>query len=260
MRGGGQPDLKLKCAFTLAEVLITLGIIGIVAAMTLPSLIQKNHDKEIIVRVRKLYSDISNAAMKAQADSGVIGDNSVLFNPNQTHAETAKKLVKYFNGAKFCQSSNQKGCYNYYYDIKYAQFYTNDASTGGKWTAGDGWLPAIILNNGGIVYVHQRNNPDCYAEESYTVRDEYGYPILDENGKEQVRTSYVSICSVITFDVNGKKLPNRFGQDVQQVIIYKDKITPSYQKHTGSESIKGILSGSDKFIYSDYSVGAEQGK
>lgn len=228
--------------------------------MTLPSLIQKNHDKEIIVRVRKLYSDISNAAMKAQADSGVIGDNSVLFNPNQTHAETAKKLVKYFNGAKFCQSSNQKGCNNYYYDIKYAQFYTNDASTGGKWTAGDGWLPAIILNNDGIVYVHQRNNPDCYAEESYTVRDEYGYPILDENGKEQVRTGYVSICSTLTFDVNGRKRPNRYGQDVHVAIIYKDKITPSYQKQTGSLSSQAILSGSDKFIYSDYSVGAEQGK
>ena len=227
--------------------------------MTLPSLVQKNHDKEIIVRVRKLYSDISNAAMKSQADSGVVGDNSVLFNPNQTHFETAQRLVKYFNGAKLCENSYQKGCNNYYYDVKYAQFYTNDGATGAKWTA-EAWLPAIILNNGGIIYIHQRNNPDCYAEESYTVRDEYGYPILDENGQEQVRTSYVSICSMLTFDVNGSKRPNQFGQDVHQAIIYKDKITPSYQKQTGSLSSQAILSGSDKFIYSDYSVGAEQGK
>lgn len=35
-----------KTAFTLAEVLITLGIIGIVAAMTLPSIIQKQYQKE----------------------------------------------------------------------------------------------------------------------------------------------------------------------------------------------------------------------
>ena len=36
----------MKKAFTLAEVLITLGIIGIVAAMTLPAVIQKNTEKE----------------------------------------------------------------------------------------------------------------------------------------------------------------------------------------------------------------------
>lgn len=244
--------------FTLAEVLITLGIIGIVAAMTLPSLIQKQRDKEIIVRVRKLYSDISNAALKAQSNYGVVGDNSQLFNPDNTHLQTAQNLVKYFNGAKLCKSSSQKDCTKYYYyDVKYAQFYTNDGSTGSSWTA-EQWLPAIILNNGGIIYVNQRNNPDCYAEESYTVRDEYGYPILDENGKEQVRSNYVSICSTLTFDVNGRKSPNRFGQDVHIATIYKDKITPSNQKQTGSESSKNILAGNDNFIYKEYTVGGER--
>ena len=76
--------------------------------MTLPSLIQKNHDKEIIVRVRKLYSDISNAAMKAQADSGVIGDNSVLFNPNQTHAETQKSWSSILTGQSFAKVQIRK--------------------------------------------------------------------------------------------------------------------------------------------------------
>ena len=40
-------DMK-QTAFTLAEVLITLGIIGVVAAMTLPSLIA-NHQKQVYV-------------------------------------------------------------------------------------------------------------------------------------------------------------------------------------------------------------------
>lgn len=38
-------------AFTLAEVLITLGIIGIVASLTLPSLIQKYHEKQRVVQL-----------------------------------------------------------------------------------------------------------------------------------------------------------------------------------------------------------------
>ena len=35
-------------AFTLAEVLITLGIIGVVAAMTLPTLIRRRKDKKVL--------------------------------------------------------------------------------------------------------------------------------------------------------------------------------------------------------------------
>ena len=40
--------MRYKYAFTLAEVLITLGIIGVVAAMTLPALVTKYKDKELV--------------------------------------------------------------------------------------------------------------------------------------------------------------------------------------------------------------------
>lgn len=46
----------LKKAFTLAEILITLGIIGIIAAMTLPSLINKINNKEHEARFKTAYS------------------------------------------------------------------------------------------------------------------------------------------------------------------------------------------------------------
>lgn len=57
-------------AFTLAEVLITLGIIGIVAAMTLPSIIQKNHTVTTETRLKKFYSSINQAIKMAEADFG----------------------------------------------------------------------------------------------------------------------------------------------------------------------------------------------
>ena len=44
--GSCPQDNKKKTAFTLAEVLITLGIIGIVAAMTLPTLIASYNKQE----------------------------------------------------------------------------------------------------------------------------------------------------------------------------------------------------------------------
>lgn len=52
-----------KSAFTLAEVLITLGIIGVVAALTLPSLIQKKQNKVLEVQFKKSYSLISQSML-----------------------------------------------------------------------------------------------------------------------------------------------------------------------------------------------------
>ena len=59
-----------KSAFTLAEVLITLGIIGVVAAMTIPALIQ-NYKKSVVeTRLRKFYSTINQAINLAEIDYG----------------------------------------------------------------------------------------------------------------------------------------------------------------------------------------------
>ena len=61
-------------AFTLAEVLITLGIIGVVAAMTLPTLIM-NHRKQVTVnKVKKFYTVMSQATNSAIAEYGSMED------------------------------------------------------------------------------------------------------------------------------------------------------------------------------------------
>ncbi len=62
--------MKKKNAFTLAEVLITLGIIGVVAAMTLPTLVQKHQKKVIATRLKQTYSQLYQALNMAQADYG----------------------------------------------------------------------------------------------------------------------------------------------------------------------------------------------
>lgn len=51
----------VKSGFTLAEVLITLGIIGVVAAITLPTLIQNNDEKATVTKLKKMYSNLQNA-------------------------------------------------------------------------------------------------------------------------------------------------------------------------------------------------------
>lgn len=57
-------------AFTLAEVLITLGIIGIVAAMTLPTIIANNKKKEVSTKLKKFYSSLNQAVLLSEIDNG----------------------------------------------------------------------------------------------------------------------------------------------------------------------------------------------
>ena len=59
-----------KAAFTLAEVLITLAIIGVVAAMTIPTLIANYQEKQTVSRLTKAYATISNAYQMAKIENG----------------------------------------------------------------------------------------------------------------------------------------------------------------------------------------------
>ncbi len=59
-----------KCGFTLAEVLITLGIIGIVAAITIPALINSYQKHVLFNQFKKAYANLSEAWRLAYADLG----------------------------------------------------------------------------------------------------------------------------------------------------------------------------------------------
>lgn len=68
-------------AFTLAEVLITLGIIGVVAAMTMPALIAEHREKQYIVSLKKSYSLFSQLYIQALSEYGPPED-WMLYGPN----------------------------------------------------------------------------------------------------------------------------------------------------------------------------------
>ena len=59
-----------RFGFTLAEVLITLGIIGVVAAMTMPTLIANYHKKVYVNQLRTNVSLLSQAVKKIFGGSG----------------------------------------------------------------------------------------------------------------------------------------------------------------------------------------------
>ncbi len=91
----------MKKAFTLAEVLITLGIIGVVAALTIPSLIQKHREQVAVTKVKKAYSMISQAYLMAIAENGTVDNwglkKSELVEDGMRTDESVENEMKFLN-------------------------------------------------------------------------------------------------------------------------------------------------------------------
>ncbi len=74
-------------AFTLAEVLITLAIIGIVAALTIPSLIAKYEKKVTVSRIQKDIAVLEQALRMSEAENGEMATWTL---PETSHTENTK--------------------------------------------------------------------------------------------------------------------------------------------------------------------------
>ena len=87
-----------KCAFTLAEVLITLGVIGVVAAITIPGLMTKYRKSVVENRLKKFYSTINQAVrLSIEEHDDIIFDTSALeadTEGSDSHAATNKNFEK----------------------------------------------------------------------------------------------------------------------------------------------------------------------
>lgn len=77
----------MKKGFTLAEVLITLGIIGIIAAVTMPVLIENHQKKATAVKLARFYTIMSQAVLRWQSDDGIIPSDFYFEDTSGTYAE-----------------------------------------------------------------------------------------------------------------------------------------------------------------------------
>ncbi|HIS81988.1 TPA: type II secretion system protein, partial [Candidatus Scatenecus faecavium] len=78
---------KKNFAFTLSEVLITLGIVSVIAAMTLPSIIGNYKKKTYVTALQKFYTEFSQALQNSQADAGCGELECFGLSPNLTDSE-----------------------------------------------------------------------------------------------------------------------------------------------------------------------------
>ena len=92
--------------FTLAEVLITLGIIGIVAAMTLPTVIGNYQKKQTVARLQKVYTILSQAVKLSENENGSVDDWDFNLNSQEFYNRYLKKYLVETKNKKISQITN----------------------------------------------------------------------------------------------------------------------------------------------------------
>ena len=213
----------------MAEVLITLGIIGIIAALTMPSLISGYQEKVLISQAKRSLSVVMNAISAARAKEGV-ENNGEIFMSSNTSEQTADAIFENMKIVKRCRV-NDTNCLKDY-KIKYDKP-KNDGFGNYAKPYDFAWMPRAVLSDGSVVGIEQINYSEGNCLNYYTTwdKDSDGNFILDSSGnKVNERLVAETDCGHVLFDVNGLKGPNQFGADAY--LIY---ITPySYVQSIGS--------------------------
>lgn len=251
---GGLPCMNSReFGFTLAEVLITLGIIGVVAALTMPSLITNHRNKVFAVRAKKAYSAINQAVKLYEAQNETPGDVTGLFDPAKhgQDAEIVTAFSKFFDAPQLCLQVNSS-CRDYH-PRKYSKpLYTKDENGNFKASQQGFTMPLFVTKDGTMIAVHQATNePSCNWTQTGSS--------FDEDRKESESGTWTNgFCANIYFDTNGDEPPNQFGYDAFEIRIRPDGKFEGWAM-TGWDSLRNIMQGGDP-VYENYTVGTEFGK
>ncbi len=179
----------MKKGFTLAEVLITLGLIGVIAVMVIPQLIVKIQKNILQVQTEHCYTQLSGHFKHFLADSGVdVLSSTQVYARDDSNEEYERALKEmdtmiksYMKVAKVCS-----------YEDRYDCFSDTIHSISGK-SYND-----FIINEKSLIYV---------------LMNGYTFSITAPTPDKP---------SAITFDVNGKGRPNAGGRDIWTVSLYND--------------------------------------
>ena len=181
-----------RAAFTLAEVLITLAVIGIVAALTLPGLIQ-NHNEKAWSTAKDLWEKkLTETVRRMNIDGVMTGHEST--------EEFMNTFKNYMKVIKTCDNGDINKCYSPKIvqtgsDSEPIEIETSDLKTaenlGNDWETNT--MSFVIADGTTVIMAY---NPNCA----------YADPIEDTG-------SQVS-CLGFMVDVNGKKGPNKVGDDI----------------------------------------------
>jgi len=185
--------------FTLAEILITLTVIGVVAALTIPTLLQNTQDAELKIALKKSYGDLQQAYIALSAENSGIetifsGDGSASADANAMNAFLTK-----FNYIKNCGTG--MGCW-------YTTFKFLDGSI-------------ITLNIDALL--HDNYGKAILSNGSTVLMNDLSGTCSSTKGEGPLNGQ---VCAEFYIDVNGFKPPNARGKDYFGFYITKTGIYP----------------------------------
>ena len=163
--------MKRLFGFTLAETLIVMGIIGVVAALTLPNLNSSTGDKEKVSKLQKIYSNLQDAFSRAEAVYGPVENWCPGCDNSKASAKFQGRLLDFLKVSKVCDSSSEHTCFTEYDDngFEYVQ------ST-----------PAFILSDGSSIILIGQGHETSLAAPGITAdvpeKHVYGLIWVDLNG------------------------------------------------------------------------------
>ncbi|MFH0701988.1 MAG: prepilin-type N-terminal cleavage/methylation domain-containing protein [bacterium] len=175
--------------FTLAEVLSTLAVVGVLAAISMGIILPKIQDAQHKTAFVAIYSELTQVTTKIMMDNG--GSLKGVF----TNANIRDKFAQYLNIIKSCN----------YGQILGNCWHNNDGSS--KYLNGTpktnwGNYSGVILNNG-VLFSFYTSNSNC----------------TNSSGS-------ILFCGFITVDVNGFRGPNTIGKDIYFIWIQENGIKP----------------------------------
>ena len=218
-------------AFTLAEVLITLGIIGVVAAMTMPSLIQNYQVKETVSRLKKFTSIMNNTILMAKNDYGEIDSWDFILSTNDennnANASTVEGLDNFI----------KKYMLPY---LKYTEHHKLNES-------GISYIPTAL---GGTVFSGQVT-PMIKLTDGISVIGLYMYGSCSTNIGSS--SGLNKACGEIFVDINSERKPNIIGRDIFLFYITPNGVVPmGTANQTGGFNFKNYCNRNNKAYINGY--------
>lgn len=207
-----------KKGFTLSEVLIVLGIIGIVAALSIPTLINKIQKHTLETQLKETYSTIQQVMRRAQGEGS---DFQTAFQDGSMQAMKAwfdEFIIPYMKVESVCY--NQPGCWHPPGAAK------NLNGTANVWENENGWGLDIL---------------------TFTTAKGAWFDMDGHGGYSTCRGLFginaTTSCLVIYFDINGNKPPNTVGKDIYVVVQTEKGLVPAGNDKTKAQVESNCNSG-----------------